>query len=52
MCFISLPVICSWNKYQLKTLPIYAGMLDCPASGLSGTGMNKANDAGTVPVPE
>jgi hypothetical protein len=29
-----------------------AGMPDCPASGQSGTGMNKANDAVIGPVPE
>ncbi len=27
-------------------------MLDCPASGQSGTGMNKSVDASTSPVPE
>jgi hypothetical protein len=31
---------------------ITAGMLDCPASGQSGTRMKKTNDAGTSPVPE
>ncbi len=29
-----------------------AGMLDCPASSHSGTGMNKNATAGTTPVPE
>ncbi len=27
-------------------------MPDCPASGQSGTGLKKTNDAGTVPVPD
>jgi hypothetical protein len=27
-------------------------MPDCPASGHSGTGMKKINDAGTGPVPD
>ncbi len=27
-------------------------MSDCPASGQSGTGMNKNADTGTSPVPE
>jgi hypothetical protein len=29
-----------------------AGMMDCPASGQLGTGMNKNVDDGTIPVPE
>jgi hypothetical protein len=29
-----------------------AGMPDCPASSQSGTGLKKANDAGTGPVPD
>jgi hypothetical protein len=27
-------------------------MPDCPASGQSGTGLKKTNDAGTGPVPD
>jgi hypothetical protein len=29
-----------------------AGMPDCPASGQSGTGLKKTNDAETGPVPD
>ncbi len=29
---------------------VYAGMLNCPAFGQSGTGIKRTNDAGSGPV--
>jgi uncharacterized protein YjbI with pentapeptide repeats len=37
---------------MLTTEMLTAGMPGCPASSQSGTGLRKANDAGTDPVPE
>jgi hypothetical protein len=37
---------------MLTTAMLTNGMLDCPASSQSGTGLRKTNDAGTKAVPE
>jgi hypothetical protein len=37
---------------MLTTSMLTTGMPDCPASSQSGTGLNKTNDAGNVPVLE
>jgi hypothetical protein len=34
------------------SIDIYIEMPDCPASGQSGTGLKKTNDAETGPVPD
>jgi hypothetical protein len=40
------------HMHMYMYMYIYIEMPDCPASGQSGTGMKKTNDAGTSPVPD
>jgi hypothetical protein len=55
---VSQSIACSVDLQGLRILFhlvkcfLNAGMPVCPASGQSGTGMNKNADAGTSPVPE
>jgi hypothetical protein len=39
-------------EHHKKIIQLNTGMPDCPASGQSGTGLEKTNDAGTRTVPD
>jgi hypothetical protein len=52
-----IPGLLSELIFSSKVDPSYSAILttempDCPASCQSGTGLEKANDAGSGPVPE
>jgi hypothetical protein len=40
------------HSMSMLYVNVNAGMLDCPASGQSGTGLEKTNDAETGLVPD
>ncbi len=51
MCVCECVFVCVF-VFMFVFVCINAGMLDCPASYQSGTGIKKTNDAGTGPEPD